>query len=138
MTKDRLIEEYQVFFKNNNNSGLSFYGLIPMEVRGASMIYDRPYTETLQVEFDFDDTCIWEDIEDDETVAKIIERVQFGNITIAKEGCGTYWILIVNGPKAGEVWLLTEFGVTPVKERLTLTEWKELQMESKILFGTMS
>jgi len=129
-----LVDNYNKFYDDNKDIALSYYGLIPFGEKGNSRCHKKPYTETLRIDFPFTNACIWEDFEDDDDVNKVLELVQYGNITIAKEGCETFWILITTGKLKGEVWLLTESGITPIEQPLTLHNWKAKQIESNNSF----
>ena len=113
-----IIQMYCNFYEENKNLPISFYGLIPFGEKGSSRMHERPYTETTSIDFPFEEACIWEDWEDEEKIEKVIDIVEYGNITIAKEGCETYWLLITAGKHRGEVWLLTEMGLTPATARI--------------------
>lgn len=129
MERQMVIQGYQDFFETHQDLNISFYGLIPLGEKGASRFHDQPYKDSLELNFPFDKACVWEDMDHDEAELAM-EVVGNGNITIAKEGCETYWILIVSGKLIGQIWLLTECGVTPVEPDLTLMGWKELQLAS--------
>ncbi|QJB38423.1 hypothetical protein HF324_11320 [Chitinophaga oryzae] len=124
------VAQYRQFYDANQSQPLSFYGLIPYEQANSTPFHNSPYEQTLLVNFAFDAACVWEDIEDEAVADEKINAVKYGNIPIAREGCGMYWILITTGKHQGEVWLLTESGITPVAENLRLDTWKEYQLKS--------
>lgn len=127
-TNNKVIENYIKFYDKNKTLNLAFYGLIPYENKSPSCFYAKNYFETIDIDFMFSKECIWEDLDDEKEAEKEINKVQFGNITIAYEGCGIYWILVTSGLNAGEVWLLTEFGLRPISK--SLEEWKEKILEN--------
>lgn len=125
-----VVESYREFYRTNQHQPLACYGLIPLGEQGSSRLHGRPYAETLAVDFPFAAACVWEDFEDEAEVASVLELVQYGNLTIASEGCETYWLLLTTGPLEGQVWLLTEAGITPVAPPLTLADWQARQLAS--------
>ncbi|MBC9909405.1 hypothetical protein [Chitinophaga varians] len=125
-----IVAQYQHFYQANQSQPLSLYGLIPYGEAGSTPFHQTAYEKTLLVDFPFESEYVWEDVDDEQLVEEKIAAVQYGNIPIAKEGCGMYWILITTGKHQNEVWLLTDSGVTPVQEKLTLESWKENQLRS--------
>ncbi|SKA37259.1 hypothetical protein SAMN04488128_104247 [Chitinophaga eiseniae] len=124
------VAQYRQFYDANQSQPLAFYGLIPYTENNSTPFHTAPYEQTLLVDFPFDTACVWEDIDDEQVAEEKINAVLYGNIPIAREGCGMYWILITTGRHQGEVWLLTDSGITPVAENLRLDAWKEQQVKS--------
>ncbi|MGI6153977.1 MAG: hypothetical protein ACOYJB_09145 [Christensenellaceae bacterium] len=124
-----VITEYQNFYSTNRNEKISFYGLIEYNEHGPEAIYDIPYSETIHVDFPFESECVWEEWPEQQ-VEEMRQKVQYGTIAIASEGCNIYWLLVVNGAHAGNVWLYTESGVTPVAPNMNLAVWKSRCLES--------
>jgi hypothetical protein len=121
-----VIKDYADFYRRHEEEDLCLYGLHPLADKGRSGFYFRkPYSETLRYDFPFDDACVWEEMRNKKQAAEAEEKVQYGAITIGSEGCGIYWIYIVCGKFSGQVWILTEQGVTPVSDDLTLDAWHE-------------
>lgn len=124
-----LIDCYQKFYGENKDEKLSFYGLMEYGTRGPEAIYTRLYSETTRTPFPFNEACVWEEMPEGQK-NELWQKAQCGTIAIASEGCGIYWLLIVNGSCAGQVWLYTESGVTPVAPNLTLSAWRDKCLES--------
>lgn len=125
-----IVAQYQQFYEANKSQPLAFYGLIPYNETDSTPFHSETYDQTLLVDFPFESAYVWEDETDEILVEEKIESVKYGNIPIAREGCGMYWILITTGKHKGEVWLLTDSGITPVQDKLTPEIWKENQLKS--------
>jgi hypothetical protein len=117
------VKVYVDFYQRHEGENLCLYGLIPLADEGQSCFHSQPYSETLRYDFPFDGACVWEEMRNKKQAAEAEEKVQYGAITIGSEGCGMYWIYIVCGRFSGQVWILTEQGVTPVADGLTLDAW---------------
>lgn len=128
-----VLEEFREFYQANKAYKLSYYGLMKFSGHGPVSIYDYPYAETLQIPFSYDSACLWESMPKLEMIAAR-QKAQYGTIAIGSEGCGIFWLLIVHGLRAGEVWLYTESGITPIEEGLTLSRWRDRCLESDNLF----
>jgi hypothetical protein len=132
--KHPLIEGYADFYGRHKDERLCLYGLLPLADKGQSPYFEKPYGETLRYNFPFESACVWEDIRNKKRAAEAGDKVQYGTVTIGSEGCGIYWIYIICGQHAGEVWLQTEQGTTPVADHMTLETWHGKMLEQGALF----
>lgn len=132
-TTKTLLHEYEEFYKKNIDVGIAFYGLLELDEYGPSAIYDLPYRETIKTPFPFDKECEWQHLPENE-IDELRSKIQLGTIAIGSEGCNMYWILVVNGACAGQVWLTSECGVTPVNDGMSLAVWKELRTNQGVAF----
>ncbi len=128
----QIIDEYKDFYNKYKDLQPGYYGLIAYGLKSPSNFYEYNYADTVEKDFLFTQECVWEDFDDEGKIKMTIEKVQYGSITISYEGCGIYWILITAGLKRGEIWLLTEEGVTPVSKNLE--EWKSKIIENPIFW----
>ncbi|MBC9932763.1 hypothetical protein [Chitinophaga qingshengii] len=129
-----IITQYQEFFEANKSLPLGYYGLIPYGEDTKSPFHVAPYDRALPVDFPFEAAFVWDELNDEQLIEEKMGVVQCGSIPIAREGCGIYWILITTGKHAGEVWLVTESGLTPIQEKMDLQTWKENQLKSNNTF----
>lgn len=48
-----------------------------------------------------------------------------GKLFVSDEGSGIYWVLVVNGPERGNMWVESEYGYQPTEPRIGFLEWCE-------------
>ena len=46
-------------------------------------------------------------------------------MVLGHDGCGLFWLLIVNGSEKGKIWQTSDMGIQPCAPSLTFTEWYE-------------
>lgn len=120
---DIIVERYKAFYQKHCGEYFCWHGLIAPDSL-TSPFHKNPAAEKrLAFAFPFDKACVFEDIDNVKQREDIIDKAAYGNIPIADEGCNMFWILIVAGPFAGEVWMLTDCGITPVGYKMTLDKW---------------
>ena len=54
-----------------------------------------------------------------------MEQARHGCIFLGTDGCGMDWILIVNGPERGNVWMVCGEGVLPTVPKRDFLTWYE-------------
>ena len=113
-----LPNEYRQFLLHigNGGKGPPFYGLEPLK---TNSLINRI--------FPFKVGQIWGDTlgeEDDEWV-KIYDQSGNGQIHLGTDGCGIDYVLIVDGPDKGRVWISCEMGITPCDPPMTFLRWYE-------------
>jgi len=53
-----------------------------------------------------------------------------GKVFVCHEGCGIYWVLVVNGAERGNMWVESEFGYFPSNPRIGLLDWLDRWVET--------
>ena len=123
-----ILKQYQNFYEQHHCESLCQYGLIPL---GGTSSYHKESTEkTFSFEFPFQEPYVFE-MKVTPKQEEAVEKATYGNIPIGYEGCGIYWILLLSGNHAGEVWILTDCGISSVGESFTLEKWYEFLQASK-------
>jgi len=118
------VEVYKTFYDENKDLGKLVYGLIPFGDKSAYPgYYRKDFEKNVTCDFQFDKACVWEEIEDEKLADTMWNKAVYGNIPVAELGCGSYFVLISSGKHAGEIWLLTEMGITPIRENFGLNEF---------------
>jgi len=102
------------------------YGVPALGDTWGSPWHDVPYGDAVSIPYGMPAECVWED-EPDERKREVLQaRAGHGNIVIGYEGCGTYWVLIVAGPRKGEICLLTEVGIASCPKSVEYMTWLRL------------
>jgi hypothetical protein len=119
----------------NGGSGPPHYGLAALgEVaRDMSDSQKRVYGDLADVskEFLFVEPWIWEEDERTEAFRNKMRSVDFGNLFLGNDGCGQYWILIVSGSVAGQVWQRTDVGIQPCAPPREFLDWYEYWLDGR-------
>lgn len=123
-----LIEQYRAFYDKYNLDRVCLYDLIDPENLTSPYHEDVDVEKRLAHAFPFTGPCVFENLPSIKQKDDAIAKTAYGNVPIGSEGCGIYWVLVTGGPHTGEVWLLTDYGITPVGEKLTLKKWYEAIM----------
>jgi len=117
-----LYKVYRDFYEEEWDFDGPLYGFMEWDTVGLD--YGPPVYQP-ELEFPFEGLCFWELMEDEEEAARLQEGTYKGCIPIANLGCNATWVLVTTGAHAGEVWLDTEMGITPVREHFDLAALKE-------------
>lgn len=120
---DSIIAKYKTFYQKYNEEYLCLYGLTKPEEMTSPFHTQPEADKRFAFAFPFQTACVFEDIKNLKQKEDAISKAAYGNIPIASEGCNIFWILVVSGTHAGEVWMLTDYGITPVGEKMTLDRW---------------
>jgi hypothetical protein len=129
-----LPEEYREFILHigDGGAGPPFYGLLPL---GHTTKVDVPhwfasgYADYLAQPFPLTKYWMWEDEPITPAVEAAIETLRYGNLCLGHDGCGMFWLLIVSGPERGQIWNLTDVGITPPAPRCTFFQWYEYWLD---------
>lgn len=130
----KIISQYQDFYEKHKNENLCQYGLIPFG--GTSPYHDEPYDKAFSCEFPLQEPYAFEMTETPKQ-NEALQKVAYGNIPIGSEGCGIYWILLLSGNHAGEIWILTDCGISSVGKSLTLEKWYEKMSSNRIFWHSV-
>jgi hypothetical protein len=104
---------YRRFLTELGNGGAGpYYGILPLELNLPELHQPFPFKEPYLVEEE----------DDEDSNMEVWEGEIPGSITIAEYGCGTYFLLIVQGELAGEIWVdaRDETGIFPVSNHSNL------------------
>jgi hypothetical protein len=120
--------EYRAFVQclGNGGSGPPAYGLCGLGEVLSDFNWPAP---DFSKPFPFTKAWVWED--GDVSAEGTKADVTHGILVLGTDGCGQYWTLVVNGPAAGQVWMLTDVGVTPLVPSMTLLQWYEAWLDGK-------
>lgn len=129
-----LLTKYKDFYLKYNHERVCLYDLIDPEQLTSPYHNNVEAEKRLSYAFPFTGPCIFEELKSLKQKDEVLAKTAYGNIPIGNEGCGIYWILVTGGPHTGEVWLLTDCGITPVGEKLTLKKWYDTIMQPGTAF----
>ena len=120
--------EYRTFLQSlgNGGSGPPAYGLCGLGEMPSDFNWPAP---DLSKPFPFTKAWVWEDGDVSAEGAKT--DVTHGVLVLGTDGCGQYWTLVANGPASGQVWMLTDVGVTPLVPSMTLLEWYDAWLDGQ-------
>jgi len=120
--------EYRAFVQDlgNGGKGPPAYGLCGLGELPSDFNWPAP---ELSKPFPFTKAWVWEhgDVSAEGTKAEITH----GILILGTDGCGQYWALVVNGTASGQVWMLTDVGITPLGPSMTFLEWYEAWLDGK-------
>jgi hypothetical protein len=96
--------DYRRFVTKRGNGGSigSYYGL---QAFAATERVSKPFPCTA--------TWIWEDEPECPERDARVAATRDGVVMLGTEGCQIDWLLVVTGEARGQIWLRTDFGVTP-------------------------
>lgn len=116
----RLPSDYRAFVLHvgNGSTGSPSYGLC--RLGNVPSDFDLPVPNVSKV-FPFTKPWVWEN--GNPSAEGVAEDVNCGVLILGTDGCAQYWALVVNGPEFGNVWMLTDVGITPTVPRMTFLEW---------------
>ena len=107
---------YRRFLTELGNGGPGpYYGVTPLSLDAPQLDQNFPYAETTAF--------------NDETPDELWDSAIPGAIEVGEYGCATYFLLVLKGPNAGEVWwdARWETGISPyagdVNYATTFDEW---------------
>jgi hypothetical protein len=69
----------------------------------------------------------WED--DEPPCGASMAATRHGHLYLVNQGCGMFWILIVNGPSRNEVWQSVDVGIIPCEPRRDFLSWFEYWLD---------
>jgi hypothetical protein len=81
------------------------------------------YGDRLKKEFPFKEHWIWDGAEDEPGIEEKLAATELGCLALGTDGCGMFWLLVVNGDSKGQIWQTTEMGIQPCLPRLSFTQW---------------
>ena len=105
----RLPTPYRSFITNLGDGGAGpFYGIEPLDFDAPQLLESFPHTEAFELP------------DDDATFELPIP----GCITVAEYGCGIYFLLVVRGAAAGQIWVDARYetGISPVTDNHSVPE----------------
>ena len=107
---------YRRFITELGNGGPGpYYGVTPLNSNSPQLLEPFPYAQATEF--------------DDETPDELWDATIPGAIQVGEYGCATYFLLVLKGPNAGEVWwdARWETGISPyagdVNYATTFDEW---------------
>jgi hypothetical protein len=120
--------DYREFllYVGNGGDGPPAYGLCSLNKLPPD------YTMTLpdcSKPFPFTQAWVWETGETSAEGGQ--DDARQGILILGTDGCAQYWVLVVNGPDRGKVWMLADVGVTPLFPAMTFLEWYEAWLDGK-------
>ena len=114
----QLPEDYRLFYKEigNGGAGPGNFGLYELTKDEGDLSKPFPYIASM------DWMALEETVEDDE-LDRLMNGREDGWLSLCSWGCGEISMLIVTGPKRGQVWIDSEFGTAP--EFPSFLDWYE-------------
>lgn len=88
--------------------------------------------ECVQKRFSHREAWIWE-TDDNATGKKIAAATENGQIELVDCGCGRSYRLIVCGGAKGEVWDITDVGISPYGNGLDFLDWMNDYLDGKVI-----
>lgn len=129
-----LPEDYRDFIINvgNGGDGPAEYGLLKLgefKSNDVPNYLNNGYKDKLKKEFPFKDFWLWDGKEKECDFKEKLESTEHGCLVLGNDGCGMYWLLIVNGDSKGQIWQTTEMGIQPCLPYLSFTQWYKNWLE---------
>ena len=112
----------------NGGDGPPEYGLLKLGEYNKNDVpeyLNNGYGNKLSVPFKYQEHWVWDGEEDEPEFENKVRETEYGCLALGHDGCGMFWLLVVNGPQKGKVWQTTESGIVPCAPSLTFTEWYE-------------
>ena len=124
-----LPDGYRAFLQHvgDGGSGPPTHGLLGLGQTPDDMSEEESHfwvdVKRVSRPFPFTRPWVWEagDSSDEGTR----DQIEDGSIHLGTDGCAQYWLLIVNGPERGNVWMLADVGVTPTVPKRDFLQWFE-------------
>ena len=128
--KITLPDDYRLFLLNvgNGGEGPPEYGLLKLGEINKNDVPDYlncGYGDRLSTPFEFTEPYIWDGQEEEPGYLEKTNKAEFGCLALGHDGCGMFWLLVVNGEEKGKVWQITDMGIVPCAPPLTFTQWYE-------------
>lgn len=123
-----LPEDYREFLIHvgNGGDGPPEYGLRKLGELKNNEVPDylvNGYGDRLKNEFPLNEYWLWDGQEDEPWFEKKLASTELGCLALGTDGCGMFWLLILNGPSQGQIWQTTEMGIQPCLPILSFTQW---------------
>lgn len=118
----RLPKEYTTFYTKIGNGlakGINVSGFLYRILPLKEVEY---YPEYITQKFKLKDEWIWED-DENATDKKIEDATKCGQLFLTDCGDGACFSLVVDGPCKGEVWSLTDVGMSPYNHGTDFLTW---------------